>query len=156
MPSSKAVMRLRQERKLWRKDHPYNFVAKPTKKDDGSSNLMRWTCKIPGLKNTPWASGIYGVTIGFCDNYPDTTPNVSFSPPIFHPNVYRSGSVCLSILKSSNWTSTMGVKHILLALQTLLNDPNAEDPANSEAAKLYTNDRGAYEHKIRAYAKSTV
>ena len=30
-----------QERKAWRKDHPFGFKAKPVSKADGSSDLMK-------------------------------------------------------------------------------------------------------------------
>ena len=36
--------RLRAERKAWRKDHPYGFYARPTSNEDGSTNLMLWSC----------------------------------------------------------------------------------------------------------------
>lgn len=76
-----AVARLSEERKTWRKDHPFvsriiyrlytiqdnnnisraitsydfyyalqGFVARPTKKEDGTMNLMNWECAIPGKK----------------------------------------------------------------------------------------------------------
>lgn len=75
-----ALSRLAQERKAWRKDHPFvsyllrigcstlvfqhffklilnfaslifqGFVAVPTKNPDGTMNLMNWECAIPGKK----------------------------------------------------------------------------------------------------------
>lgn len=45
-----AVGRLAEERKGWRKDHPFGFVARPYKNPDGSLNLMQWECAIPGKK----------------------------------------------------------------------------------------------------------
>lgn len=45
-----ALGRLAEERKSWRKDHPFGFIAKPTKNQDGSLNLMNWECYIPGKK----------------------------------------------------------------------------------------------------------
>eukprot|EP00478_Filoreta_tenera_P001183 GABV01001196.1.p1 GENE.GABV01001196.1~~GABV01001196.1.p1 ORF type:complete len:198 (+),score=46.23 GABV01001196.1:191-784(+) len=36
-------------------------------------------------------------------------------------------------------------------LPQLLQDPNASDPLNSDAAHLYTHNRPAYEEKVRAY-----
>ena len=41
-----AEARLRAERKSWRQDHPFNFVAKPVTKPDGSQNLFEWDCKV--------------------------------------------------------------------------------------------------------------
>jgi ubiquitin-conjugating enzyme E2 I len=34
----------------------------------------------------------------FKDDYPTSPPKVKFVPPLFHPNVYPSGTVCLSLL----------------------------------------------------------
>lgn len=45
-----ALGRLAEERKSWRKDHPFGFIAKPTKNQDGTLNLMNWECYIPGKK----------------------------------------------------------------------------------------------------------
>ena len=45
-----TISRLRAERKAWRKDHPIDFYARPTRKADGSQDLMVWECGIPGKK----------------------------------------------------------------------------------------------------------
>jgi ubiquitin-conjugating enzyme E2 I len=49
-----VVNRLKQERKDWRKNHPHGFVAKPIKLPDGSENLLRWECEIPGPEGSVW------------------------------------------------------------------------------------------------------
>lgn len=43
-----AKERLLAERKRWRSDHPPNFYAKPDVNEDGTMNLMKWKCGIPG------------------------------------------------------------------------------------------------------------
>ena len=35
-----AQARLSEERKAWRKDHPFGFFARPMKNPDGTLNLM--------------------------------------------------------------------------------------------------------------------
>lgn len=42
-----ARIRLQEERKQWRLDHPVGFYARPSKKN-GVVNLMQWECGIPG------------------------------------------------------------------------------------------------------------
>jgi ubiquitin-conjugating enzyme E2 I len=37
-----ALGRLKEERKQWRKEHPYCFYARPEAGADGSANLMKW------------------------------------------------------------------------------------------------------------------
>lgn len=58
-----ASARLAEERKSWRKDHPFGFIAKPTKNEDGTLNLFLWECAIPGKKDTIWEGGLYKVIL---------------------------------------------------------------------------------------------
>lgn len=77
-----------------------------------------------------------------------------FVPPLFHPNVYPSGTVCLSILNEEEaWKPAITIKQILLGIQDLLDEPNPESPAQAEAYNLYKKDRPAYEKKIRQIVK---
>lgn len=82
-----------------------------------------------------------------------------FTPTIFHPNIFPSGTVCLSILSEDKaWVPTITVKQILLGVQDLLvrahcpdapsfpscfdvpslaqDSPNLEDPAQREPFDL--------------------
>mmetsp|Transcript_1187 Transcript_1187/g.1820 ORF Transcript_1187/g.1820 Transcript_1187/m.1820 type:complete len:136 (+) Transcript_1187:2347-2754(+) len=87
-----------KERKQWRKDHPPGFYIKPVAKPDGSSDIFHWKGGIPGKAGTDWEGGDYKIVLKFTEDYPMQPPQVSFDPPIFHPNVYNSGKVCLSII----------------------------------------------------------
>lgn len=70
----------------------------------------------------------------FKKDYPNTPPKCKFEPPLFHPNVYPSGTVCLSLLdEDKDWRPSITIKQILLGIQELLNEPNAKDPAQAEA-----------------------
>ena len=90
-----------------------------------------------------------------------------FEPPLFHPNVYPSGTVCLSILEEDkDWRPAITIKQvraragppwwgpdrgrraclssavfslvqILLGIQELLNEPNIQDPAQADAYTIY-------------------
>lgn len=72
-----------------------------------------------------------------------------FVPPLFHPNVYPSGTVCLSILsEEQGWRPAITIKEILRGIQDLLDDPNLDSPAQAEAYNLYKNNRQAYEKKV--------
>ncbi|KAL4624384.1 SUMO-conjugating enzyme UBC9-B isoform X1, partial [Arapaima gigas] len=108
-----ALSRLAQERKAWRKDHPFGFVAVPTKNPDGTMNLMNWECAIPGKKGTPWEGGLFKLRMLFKDDYPSSPPKCKFEPPLFHPNVYPSGTVCLSILEEDkDWRPAITIKQV--------------------------------------------
>ncbi|ORY83092.1 ubiquitin-conjugating enzyme 9 [Protomyces lactucae-debilis] len=152
--SGLSRMRLQEERKQWRKEHPYGFFAKPAKLGDGSMNLMEWQVGIPGKAGTPWENGLYKLTLSFPEEYPAKPPKCKFTPPLFHPNVYPSGTVCLSILNEDEaWRPTITVKQILLGIQDLLNDPNPKSPAQAEAYHLFQNDKVAYAKRCRQSAR---
>uniref|UniRef100_A0A1I8FT69 SUMO-conjugating enzyme UBC9 n=1 Tax=Macrostomum lignano TaxID=282301 RepID=A0A1I8FT69_9PLAT len=129
-----ALARLSEERKAWRKDHPFGFVAKPAANADGTMNLMIWDCKIPGRRGTIWEGGLYTLRMYFKEDYPSSPPKCKFEPPLFHPNVYPSGTVCLSLLdEEKDWRASVTIKQILLGIQELLDAPNIRDPAQAEA-----------------------
>ena len=116
-----AKGRLVEERKAWRKDHPIGFFARPESSGDGSNNLFKWTAGIPGKKGTDWEGGLYRLTMEFSEEYPSKPPKCKFCPPLFHPNVYPSGTVCLSILnEEEGWRPAIQIKQILMGIQDLL------------------------------------
>ncbi|KAI9159238.1 SUMO conjugating enzyme Hus5 [Blastocladiella emersonii ATCC 22665] len=153
-----CMARLQEEHKQWRKGiplyHPFGFFCKPKKNNDGSKNMRVWEAGIPGKTGTIWEGGLFKVNIEFPEDYPSKPPKVKFTPPLFHPNVYPSGTVCLSIInEDEGWKPAISVKQVLLGVQDLLNDPNPNSPAQSDAYTLFVKNRAAYEKKIRQIAK---
>ena len=152
-----AIGRLTEERKNWRKDHPPGFYARPEKRSDNSTNLMRWETGIPGKEGTDWAGGVFKVIFEFPDEYPSKPPKCKFVPPLFHPNIYPSGTVCLSILnEDEGWRPAITVKQMLLGIQELLNNPNPNSPAQREAYDLFVKNRSAYDKKIKAQTAANI
>eukprot|EP01083_Nonionella_stella_P125973 381083_1 len=154
MSESTALTRLAAERKAFRKDHPLNFFARPMKNPDGSTNLMFWKCGIPGKKGTPWEGGLYKLKIQFNEDYPVKPPICVFDPVIFHPNIYDSGAVCLSILDAKKaWKPAITIKQILVGIQALLTDPNNDDAAAREPYLLYKTNKDAFWERVKLEAK---
>uniref|UniRef100_A0A914BW11 UBC core domain-containing protein n=1 Tax=Acrobeloides nanus TaxID=290746 RepID=A0A914BW11_9BILA len=148
-----AAMRLVEERKSWRKDHPFGFIAKPAKKPDGTLDLFNWECAIPGRKDTIWDGGLYKLRMIFKDDFPSTPPKCRFEPPLFHPNVYPSGTVCLSLLdEGKDWKPAITIKQLLLGIQDLLDAPNQEDPAQADAFQVYVQNKQEYEKRVKRQA----
>ncbi|RMJ26014.1 ubiquitin-conjugating enzyme [Aspergillus sp. HF37] len=146
--------RLTEERKQWRRDPMFGFIAKPRRSAQGVLDVQRWDCGVPGKKGTMWEGGFFKLDVTFPDEYPTKPPKCKFVPPLFHPNVYPSGTVCLSILnEEEQWRPAITVRQILLGIQDLLNDPNPESPAQADAYNLFRNNRPAYEKKIKEVVK---
>ncbi|CAG9335821.1 unnamed protein product [Blepharisma stoltei] len=155
--NSIVLGRLQEERKLWRRDHPHGFFAKPISTGEGSCNLMKWECGIPGKANTPWEGGVYKLSMDFTDEYPAKPPKCKFEPVLFHPNVYPSGTVCLSILnEDQDWRPSITIKQILIGIQDLLDNPNPQSPAQAEPYNLYMRDRNEYTKRVRRQALEMV
>jgi ubiquitin-conjugating enzyme E2 I len=144
-----AASRLAEERKSWRKDHPFGFVAKPEAAADGSTNMFRWKCSIPGKEGTLWEGGLFPLTLDFSADYPAKPPSVYFPRDFYHPNVFPQGHVCLSIINpEKGWRPSITVKQILLGVQELLSEPNIDDPANV-CYEVYKKDRKKYDRLVR-------
>ena len=83
---------------------------------------------------------MYPVTLTFTEDYPTAAPSAAFPAGFFHPNIFGSGLVCLSILKSAGgWRPGITVKQILLGIQELLDAPNNNDAAHAMAYQLFKN-----------------
>ncbi|KAK7684702.1 E2 SUMO-conjugating protein ubc9 [Cerrena zonata] len=132
---SLCKIRLQEERKQWRKDHPFGFFARPRKSEDGSLDLNFWTAGIP-------------------EEYPSKPPKVQFPAGFYHPNIYPSGTVCLSILnEEQDWRPAITLKQIVLGIQELLNNPNPDSPAQEASWKAFSKDKALYEKKVKEQAK---
>lgn len=149
-----AADRLTEERKMWRREHPAGFQARLTKRSDNSTDIMRWECIVPGKAGTEWEEGYYPCTLQFSEDYPSRAPIVTFMPSadgavIWHPNIFSTGRVCLNILNEM-WTPGITIKDILIGLQMLLGEPNAQHVTDrTEPSAQYRNQREEYDKRVR-------
>lgn len=86
--------------------------------------------------------------MNFPEDYPYSPPQFRFTPSIFHPNVYKDGRLCISILHRSGdttsgepdgetWSPVQTVESVLISIISLLSDPNLSSPANVDASVVY-------------------
>ncbi|KAI1802945.1 ubiquitin-conjugating enzyme/RWD-like protein [Daldinia bambusicola] len=97
----------------------------------------------------------------FTEEYPYQPPTFRFLVPIYHPNVYPDGKLCISILHtpgedlmsgeqaSERWSPLQGVESVLRSVLLLLDDPEINSPANVDASVTYRDDRATYNKKAR-------
>jgi len=143
LTGSQARQRLVRDFKNLQKDPPNGINAAPEGDD-----IFAWVGIVQGPKCTPWEGGAFKLSMAFPMDYPMKPPEIAFITPIFHPNVYANGALCIDILQAA-WAPVYDVGAILLSIQSLLNDPNPDSPADATAANLWQNDRREYFRKVR-------
>jgi|EP00970_Alexandrium_tamarense_P015191 ubiquitin-conjugating enzyme E2 A len=112
------------------------------------TNIMLWQAVIFGPDDTPWEGGTFKLVLEFTEDYPNKAPSVRFLTKMFHPNIYNDGQICLDILQNQ-WSPIYDISAILTSIQSLLCDPNPASPANSEASRLYNENRREYNRRVR-------
>uniref|UniRef100_A0A0E0KZ92 E2 ubiquitin-conjugating enzyme n=1 Tax=Oryza punctata TaxID=4537 RepID=A0A0E0KZ92_ORYPU len=141
--STPARKRLMRDFKRLMQDPPAGISGAPQ-----DNNIMLWNAVIFGPDDTPWDGGTFKLTLQFTEDYPNKPPTVRFVSRMFHPNIYADGSICLDILQNQ-WSPIYDVAAILTSIQSLLCDPNPNSPANSEAARLFSENKREYNRKVR-------
>jgi len=111
-------------------------------------DVMSWDAIITGPEDTIWEGGVMHLRIKFEEDYPIHAPLIVFVTPMYHPNIYSNGKICLSVLQS-DWSQAFSIKTIMISIRSLLTDPNPSDPANPKAAQVYLQDRHMYEMLVR-------
>jgi ubiquitin-protein ligase len=104
------------------------------------SNILKGYVYICGPKDSQYFGGCYFFEFTFPYDYPHKPPKVEFKTndgqTRFHPNMYRSGKICLSILntwKGDQWTGCQSIRTILLTIVSIMdNMPLLHEPGFTE------------------------
>jgi ubiquitin-conjugating enzyme E2 R len=90
-----------------------------------------------------------------------TCGDFRFKRPIFHPNVYDDGRLCISILHApgedvmsgenagERWSPAQRVESVLISILSLLDDPEIFSPANIEASNMYRDDKKMFKERVK-------
>ena len=92
-------------------------------------NIFKIKAMIIGPKDTPYENGFYFFDFEIPTDYPIRPPKAKFinlnGNVRFHPNLYKCGKICLSILNTwhgPGWTSVQTLSSVLLSIQSLMNE----------------------------------
>ena len=127
-------------------------------------NYFKWEVSIEGPENTMFEGSIMRAILTFPVDYPMNPPDMLFLTKMWHPNIFKNGKVCISILHKpeidetnpqerldEKWRPVLGVKEIIMSVSSMLISPNCESPANVDAALQYQSNLGEYKKKIRKF-----
>ncbi|KAI5797652.1 ubiquitin-conjugating enzyme/RWD-like protein [Geopyxis carbonaria] len=115
-----------------------------------------------------YGGGFFKARLSFPQDYPHSPPKMKFETPIWHPNIYPDGRVCISILHppkedeygyesaAERWLPVHTAETILVSVISMLSSPNDESPANVEAAKQWRDDPAAFKKKVRKCVRDSL
>lgn len=149
-----AIKHLQKQYKQLLKNPDELYTIKPDER-----NFLLWKVIFFGPPNTIFEYGMFEAEMVFPRDYPNSPPKIKFITPLFHPNIYKSGEVCISILhdgldefgyesKEERWNPLHGISSILISIISMLNHPNFESPANVDASKMWKEDFESYKKII--------
>ncbi|MCJ1417530.1 Ubiquitin-conjugating enzyme E2 15 [Xylographa parallela] len=132
-------------------------------------NIFEWEVMLMISEDCRYyGGGFFRAHVVFPSEYPLLPPKMTFQTPIFHPNIYASGDVCISILHppeddkygyeqaSERWSPVQTPETILLSVISLLSSPNDESPANIEAARLWREDPKEFRKRCRTCVRKSL
>ncbi|KAK6349643.1 hypothetical protein TWF696_005925 [Orbilia brochopaga] len=125
-------------------------------------NLFLWDVAIIVLNPTSvYNGGYFKAELKFPSNYPYSPPEFRFLRPLWHPNIYPDGKLCISILHppgedemsgelaSERWSPAQRVESVLISILSLLDDAEVSSAANVDAGVMLRKDPEEYKKRVR-------
>eukprot|EP01083_Nonionella_stella_P056001 147672_1 len=133
------------------------------------SDLYLWQVIVEGPPQTLYEGGYFQATLAFPAEFPSKPPVMKFTTPGFwHPNVYKDGKVCISILHEAKedafnaqesidekWRPILSIEAVIISVMSMLSEPNFDSPANIDASVMWKKEPEAYKKKIRKLVRKS-
>ena len=126
-------------------DPPANCSAGPTEGD-----MYFWRATLLGPQGSPYEGGVFELTVQFPTDYPFKPPKIRFVTRVYHCNINNDGAICLDILKDQ-WGPALTISKALLSIESLLTDPNPDDPLDAMKAQVYKDEPERYAKEAKEW-----
>ena len=123
----------------------------------------------PGMSDISpyiWDTDIFCMT-NECVTPPAKNVEFRFLRPLYHPNIYPDGKLCISILHapgddemsgehaSERWSPAQRVESVLISILSLLDDAEVNSPANVDAGKQLRHEPEVYRSIVRGHVEDS-
>lgn len=98
---------------------------------NGKDDLMNFKLKVSPPNDSMFHPGVFVFDFKVPSTYPHDAPKVLCTTTVYHPNIDMEGHVCLNILRE-DWKPVLTIQSVIMGLQFLMLEPNADDPLNKE------------------------
>eukprot|EP01084_Bolivina_argentea_P208422 355355_1 len=138
-----ALRRIKREIKDIKASPPQHCSLGPVGDD-----LFKWTATVIGPKDTPYENGVFLLDITIPKDYPFNHPKITFMTKIYHCNARQNSCIKFDgncgLHNFENWSPALTINKVLLRIIGIFSEPDCNDPANIEAAKVYKRNRNEY------------
>lgn len=146
-----------------------------------NDNIYEWVVALMVLNpDSQYYGGYFKAKMTFPQDYPYTPPgelhqshlgtpltssDFKFLRPLYHPNVYPDGRLCISILHApgaderalemagetaaERWTPVQTVESVLISVLSLLDDAEVSSPANVDAGIMLRKEPARYREMVK-------
>jgi ubiquitin-conjugating enzyme E2 R len=120
-------------------------------------------------KNYPYSPpgimGIYRIARHLCL---PLLEEFQFTRPIYHPNIYPDGKLCISILHppgddeisgesgAERWSPAQRAESVLLSILSLLDDAEINSAANVDASVMYRDKKAEFAARVKEDVKASL
>ncbi|KAH9476909.1 Ubiquitin-conjugating enzyme E2 15 [Psilocybe cubensis] len=133
--------------------------------------LLSWKLTLSHTRppDTLYEGGFLEARLSFPPEFPLLPPKMQFITEMHHPNIYKDGTVCISILHApgedqygyedagERWMPVHTAESILVSVISLLSSdtPNLDSPANVDVAKQIRTNPAAYKKEVRRLVRKS-
>ena len=115
-------------------------------------DIFHWKISLMGPLDTPYAGGMFFLTVDFPERYPEFKPEVKFINKIYHLNVSPSnGHVDINILNA--WKPETPFYNVLTSIFILFYKQNPSCAYSSQMAREYESNRKEFNRKAKEWTQ---
>ncbi|PYH48763.1 putative ubiquitin conjugating enzyme (UbcC) [Aspergillus saccharolyticus JOP 1030-1] len=131
-------------------------------------NILNWNVGLIVLNpDSLYYGGYLKASMKFPSNYPYSPPEFRFLRPLYHPNIYKDGKLCISILHapgedemsgelaSERWSPAQRVESVLISILSLLDDAEISSPANVDASVMLRKNPEHYKSIVQQHVEDS-
>jgi len=133
-----------------------------------NDDIFKWHVALIILNpDSLYYGGYFKASITFPKNYPYSPPEFRFLRPVYHPNIYPDGRLCISILHNpgedlmsgesaaERWSPAQRVETVLISIISLLDDAEVSSPANVDAGVMLRHNPTKYKSVVMELVKAS-
>eukprot|EP01139_Manchomonas_bermudensis_P023529 Amastigsp_a841229_1799.p1 type:complete len:211 gc:universal Amastigsp_a841229_1799:672-40(-) len=131
-------------------------------------DIFHWEVYMAGPPDSACENGVFRAVFKFPADFPYSPPTMQFTTPMWHPNVYPDGRVCISILHpavdefgsgeslNERWLPSRSIESIIVSVLSMLAEPNINSPANVDASVQFRDRTAEYNARVREICERSI